>query len=142
MEALFAEVQQVVNDAEQGRVCTACLRWKPASEYQHRNRSGRGLRPVSKCRECQRRKMRKFGITLEEYDAMLAAQNGLCAICPNPPVSGQGRRYGTGAVDHDHATGRVRGILCDRCNTLLGQVDDDPALLQRAIDYLAGSAEG
>jgi hypothetical protein len=52
-----------------------------------------------------------FGMTVEEYDALLTAQGGVCGICKRPPKS---RRL---AVDHDHATGRVRGLLCAFCNT-------------------------
>jgi Recombination endonuclease VII len=70
---------------------------------------------------------RTFGLTPAEYDALFAAQDGLCAIC------------GTRAavhIDHDHATGLIRGALCFGCNGGLGQFCDDPDLLRRAIDYL------
>lgn len=73
---------------------------------------------------------RKYGITQVEYDTMLAAQGGACAICDSPNE----RRIL--AVDHHHSTGVVRGLLCDSCNNGLGRFRDNPDLLARAIAYL------
>jgi hypothetical protein len=64
---------------------------------------------------------------------MIVQQKGLCLICRAAPPA---------AVDHDHVTGRVRGILCGDCNTGMGQLDDNPWLLRRAIEYLAGGLSG
>lgn len=74
---------------------------------------------------------RKYGMTIEDYDGMLEAQGGGCAICGRPP-----RPDISLHVDHDHETGRIRGILCWPCNNLLGDVQDDPARLYAAADYL------
>jgi hypothetical protein len=74
---------------------------------------------------------RKYGITVEEYDAMLRDQGGHCAICDAVVYDRTGRRL---AVDHDHATGRVRGLLCYRCNALIDHLSEDG--LFRAITYL------
>ena len=76
--------------------------------------------------------MRKYGITIEKYEILLAEQNGCCAICL--AVTGSdGKRL---AVDHNHETGEVRGLLCDNCNTGLGMFKDNPSLLAKAINYL------
>ncbi len=75
---------------------------------------------------------RKFGITVEDYERMLAAQAGRCAICNSTEPGGRGVFH----VDHDHATGTVRGLLCTNCNAGLGQFKDDPALLRAAANYL------
>jgi hypothetical protein len=75
--------------------------------------------------------LQKFGITKAAYDALLLAQNGVCAICDKECKSG--RRL---AVDHCHSTGKVRGLLCIKCNNALGKVDDSPRILRRMIDYL------
>lgn len=74
----------------------------------------------------------KFGLTLEDYDLMLNAQAGVCAICETDDTS----PWGVFCVDHCHETGRVRGLLCHRCNVAIGQARDDPILLRRAADYL------
>lgn len=81
---------------------------------------------------------RLFGITLEEYGALLAAQGGLCAICRRPETtrSRNGVDLKVLAVDHDHDTNRVRGLLCAQCNKGLGNFGDDPVRLAAAIKYL------
>lgn len=75
----------------------------------------------------------KHGITVEEYETMLSSQGGVCAICNGPP-RGRWNRY---AVDHDHKTGKVRGLLCSTCNQALGLFRDDMQILQKAKNYLS-----
>jgi hypothetical protein len=70
---------------------------------------------------------RRYGITAEEADVMLAAQGGLCAVCRTAPAA---------HVDHDHVTGRVRALLCFNCNGGLGQFKDDPGTLRAAAGYV------
>jgi hypothetical protein len=74
---------------------------------------------------------RTFGITLEQYEQMLEEQGGVCAICERPPSE----KYSL-HVDHDHFTGRIRGLVCFPCNEGLGLFQDDPDLLKRAIAYV------
>lgn len=80
---------------------------------------------------------RKFNITIEEYGRLYAAQGGVCACCGQPEThvhrSGKSRDM---AIDHDHTTGEVRGLLCGDCNRAIGLFKDDPALLRRAAAYL------
>lgn len=78
-----------------------------------------------------KRKLR-CGLSLEEYEAKWTAQGSACAICGRQPKPGQ-RRY---AVDHDHKSGRVRGILCWFCNRGLGYFMDRPWVLDVAAAYL------
>ncbi len=72
-----------------------------------------------------------FGITVEQFDDLLAAQGGRCAMCGSETSTG---RYKTLAVDHDHATGRVRGLLCFRCNTGLGYYEKFGAVYAAYLD--------
>jgi hypothetical protein len=75
---------------------------------------------------------RRYGITAEDADVMLEAQGGVCAICRSAPAA---------HVDHDHATGAVRALLCFNCNGGLGQFRDDPTVLQMAVFYLEHHAQ-
>jgi hypothetical protein len=110
---------------EQAIACV--MRWQQENpdrlrEYRLQNRDNRVL---------QMRKLylrRTFGMTVEEYSAMLSAQRGSCAICGDPPEDGKSMH-----IDHDEYG--VRGILCVRCNHGLGQFKDDPELLHVAADH-------
>lgn len=75
-----------------------------------------------------------YGITVEQYAAMLAAQGGGCAICGRADNGGQRAKWLH--VDHCHRTGRVRGVLCAKCNKAIGLFADDPTLLVRGASYL------
>ncbi len=77
----------------------------------------------------------EYGITLERYEQMEVAQNGVCAICSRkqPDRTNRPKRL---SVDHDHKTGQVRALLCDCCNRALGLLDDDPARAKALTDYL------
>lgn len=77
-----------------------------------------------------------YGITIEQYDAMLAKQNGVCAICQNPP-RGKMKRL---SVDHDHITGAVRGLLCITCNRTVGYLDN-ATWADSATQYLQAHKE-
>lgn len=96
------------------------------------------------CKECKRIRARNtylqknYDINLEQYDKILKEQNGVCAICHKPETERDGK-LGTPfslAVDHDHNTGKIRELLCSRCNKMLGSVNDDTQLLKTMIEYL------
>jgi len=73
----------------------------------------------------------KFGMTVEDYDRLLAEQGGVCAICGGLPSRTKHLH-----VDHCHETNRLRGLLCDACNLGLGKFKDSPETLERAAAYL------
>jgi len=81
---------------------------------------------------------RRYGITPEDYDAMLEAQGGRCAICGSSDPKGPGQRF---AIDHNHETNKVRSLLCSTCNTGIGVFQDDPELLRKAATYLETHAQ-
>ena len=78
----------------------------------------------------------EFGITLELYDEMFEKQNGVCDICGLPETKVIRGKIVSLAVDHDHETGKIRGLLCHSCNVSLGGFKDSPELLISAIGYL------
>lgn len=75
--------------------------------------------------------LRTFDLTVEQYEAMVIAQGGHCALCPKPD-----RPEKRLAVDHNHTTGKVRALLCDCCNRGIGLFNDEAARLRAAADYL------
>lgn len=88
-------------------------------------------------RDARKNALATRGLTQEDYDRLLLQQNGACAICSGPPTGGgPGGQLSVFCVDHDHKTGRVRGLLCSKCNIGIGSLRDDPAILRTAADYL------
>lgn len=76
-----------------------------------------------------------YGISEEEWKILFESQGGRCASCRDLPVEGKRRFH----VDHDHVTGRIRGIVCHGCNVALGYLKDDPERIQNLKNYLEGS---
>lgn len=86
---------------------------------------------IVRAQERAGRLRRAYGITVEEYEELLEQQGGVCAICRD--TNSDGRRL---HVDHCHDALHVRGLLCFRCNAVLGNVNDDPEILRKAAEYL------
>lgn len=87
------------------------------------------------CRQftCQRQNLkREFGITLEQYNELFTQQKGLCLGC----YKHQSEFKRALAVDHNHVTGKIRGLLCNWCNAGLGQLKENPEILERLAQYL------
>lgn len=131
------------------KVCTWCRVERPLSDFRKGGYLGR---PRSHCCDCVAKKdkarrdenieakraatrisvrkmrLRSFGMTLADYDAMVAAQQNKCASCGDemsPPV-----------VDHCHVSGRVRGLLCNQCNTAAGLLKESPLRFAALMEYL------
>jgi len=120
----------------QGKTCGRCKQEKSLSDF-NRNRTLRdGLQKW--CRECHAPRVRRtqlqrdYGITPEDYDEMYEAQGGCCLGC----TKHQSELAKTLHVDHNHDTGKVRGLLCYHCNLLAGHAKDQPRTLQRIAEYL------
>jgi hypothetical protein len=115
-------------------------------EFDHTTREGklayhRAYRRASPRLEKARSLRASFGLSLEDYELMLAAQDGACAICKQPETHKRNGKVKALAVDHDHATGKVRGLLCFDCNTAIGKMKDSPEILTSAIRYLERHTE-
>ena len=102
-------------DANPGRMSELSRRWALANPRRRRNA----------------RLLRDYGMTLEEHEAMFAAQGELCAICGRDEPGGRGWH-----TDHDHGSGKVRGILCHHCNLGIGLAKEDPRVLEEMAAYL------
>jgi len=123
--------------------CSRCGRWKLIKAFYHSVNHSTGHTPA--CRICmnklldiqfEQRLVKRFGISIEEYQQLYVNQNGCCAICGQPE---QQRKYGKLTrlcLDHDHITKQCRGLLCHKCNRLLGQAEDLPERLLAAAIYL------
>lgn len=127
--------------------CRKCLKVKSTRQFYRRSDSENYY---SLCRECaranqsQRRKelpdyeraryLRKYGLTIQQYKAMVKAQNNQCAMC----AATQKRAL---SVDHHHASGKVRDLLCGSCNALLGLARENIEILKAAIAYLIRHGE-
>jgi len=127
------------------KVCTKCEVEKPLDSFNKRKDSKDGLQYF--CKECKEvlhketycpdkaanlHLKRTYGITLAEYDTMLEQQGGCCKVCGTTDSGGKGRFH----VDHNHTTGKVRGLLCNGCNIGIGHLKDSPDVLLKAAAYL------
>jgi hypothetical protein len=131
-------------------MCTKCGEAKEISDFYILKRTGK---PNGRCKPCtrnaaaQRRERiagelpqlqrgydlkRRYGISSEDYERLLAEQRGSCAICGGGP-GGSARHF---HVDHQHDTGEVRGLLCGNCNRGLGYLCEDPEIVRTAAEYL------
>ena len=122
------------------KLCTGCRCMLPMSSF-HKD-SGQRTGYAPKCKECiaadQRRyapaaRRRKYNLTKEQHDALIQAQGNRCKVCG---VHADQEHYKTLAIDHCHETGKVRGLLCAKCNTAIGQFRDDPKIILNAAKYV------
>lgn len=132
--------------------CTKCKQDRPGSEFTKNSSRPGGVSSwckgclqrwksdnPDKVRESRRRSQIKcrYGLTPEQYDQMVEEVGGKCPVCLRAPdYAGQPRRL---AVDHDHQTGRIRGLLCWRCNGAVGIIGEEN--LHRLLEYLAAAED-
>lgn len=114
---------------------------KIAGDWDHNTPDGRNAylkeyRRSDPILEKERYLLSRFEISMQDYNNMLSAQGGVCAICKQPETHKRNDKVKALAVDHHHGTGKVRGLLCSDCNTGIGKLKDSPDVLQSAIDYL------
>ena len=143
-ECFRAQLRDHSEDGKpEGRVCSQCGIYKPLTQFHKHKICLYGVEPMCKlCRLEQRRAYNrryperirntdlkaKYGMTIEDYNAMHARQNGKCAIC--------GTSEEKLVVDHNHKTGQVRELLCHLCNAMIGCAREDVAILTSAVAYL------
>jgi hypothetical protein len=89
-------------------------------------------RPDAQVRE-RTRTLRAYGLTQADWDALIERQGNRCAVCRTDKPGGRGERW---HIDHDHVTGRTRGLLCHQCNVGIGNLRDDPEIIKAAARYV------
>jgi hypothetical protein len=106
--------------------CPDCKkdRRSPAAEQRRKDRE-------------RRRTLARYGLSPADYDGFVRRQRNRCAVCRTTKVGGPPTRSGYWHVDHDHVTGQIRGLLCSKCNTAIGLLQDDPGILAAATSYVA-----
>jgi hypothetical protein len=117
------------SDRTRGRQskCKACI-----GNSSKQVREWRDANPVKAAAGRMRERVTLYQLSIEDYDEMLKRQENCCAICGVDKAGGKGSWH----IDHDHKTGKVRGLLCSRCNLGLGYFKDSPENLKQAIAYL------
>ena len=112
---------------------------KHHARYNWRERNPEKAKALGR-KQAQNRRFRKHGLTKEEYDKILKSQGYVCAACDNPPVTSSVRpganKYDDFVIDHDHVTGKVRGLVCTNCNVALGMIRDNPETARKLAAYL------
>ena len=129
--------QHKLIDGVECKWCSKCKQYLPLDEFSHSKASQDGLNFY--CKQCDREwhRQHNYGISIEEYNALLKSQNGVCATCyQSEKIEGKSL-----AVDHIHGSDPIiiRGLLCNRCNRILGYADDSVAVLSSIIEYLKRS---
>lgn len=129
------------------RKCIKCGETKEISCFYPHKRSPNGFR--SQCKDCCKTQINKqresnpdkyreyelkrlYGISISEYNVLFQKQNGKCAICKIDHIKLKKRLE----VDHNHQTGKVRGLLCGNCNKTLGKINDSISIVQNMLSYL------
>lgn len=128
------------------KICSTCKLPKPVGAFS-RNKNSKGgyrgeckaclntrrqVRRANSLNEVRKKLARRYNLSVQEYMQLHELQRGKCAICGKPEVN-LGRLL---SVDHNHKTGKVRGLLCFKCNTAIGLLYDSEILLGMALDYL------
>jgi len=151
------KLQYKYNVMPVNKMCTVCKVAKPFEEFYDGYKAKKQQYdtnrkyPHSRCKDCDHARVRayhhknkekitkqmlvshrrrRYGLNEEEYNNMILSQNNLCAICNKSSSK-------TLHIDHDHITGKVRGLLCSSCNTGIGMLQEDTVILNKAIEYLS-----
>ena len=124
-------------DIKHSKLCKECFKQKQREYYkankQKCNKASKAYYENHKDNHRDYGFKKRYGISLEEYNKILEEQSGVCAICGSTEPD-KSKKYLS--VDHDHETGKVRGLLCSYCNRGLGSFKESHGLLKKALEYL------
>lgn len=128
------EEQRIYRNANKEKVSAKAKAWREKNPERNRENCRKAEQRNKEKRRAQRLK-RYYGISFAEYQDLIEQQKGLCKICGRDPLK-VFLRSSSYCVDHDHETGKVRGILCGKCNAALGMLQDSPEILRKAAEYI------
>ena len=115
------------------KICGTCKIEKPLSEfYPYKDKHQYSCKKCSDKQNRQYKIKRAYGLSLEEWENKFNSQKGCCAICG----INQSELKDKLSTDHNHVTGKIRDLLCHRCNSLVGQVEVNPKLLDSITSYI------
>lgn len=119
------------------KTCRICGEEKHLSQFDFRKDNNKYRTDCKKCR-ADHEAAKRYGVTVGEVEALRISQNDCCAICGTHVSDLEHRQHihNPLVIDHDHATGKVRGLLCSPCNTGIGQLKENIDILLSAIDYI------
>jgi hypothetical protein len=126
----YIGLRYATNPEHKAKADAAAKAWRHANPER-----ARAIKEKSRAKTCPVKKKdywlrRKYGITVDDFEQLMAEQGGRCAICNQEPAEGKALH-----VDHCHQRGVVRGLLCAQCNWYMGKVDGDAGLLSRLVAY-------
>ena len=130
------ETPEEIADKQLPQTCPGCLQNLLKKDFAVTGKSRKGVRRAKLCKTCtaeaqRSKRLRKcFSLSQEEYDTLFEFQDRLCYVCRRPP-----KKFRL-AVDHNHKTGLVRGLLCPLCNRMIGVFKDDDERFERVAEYL------
>jgi len=147
----------VTNPNGANQKCIKCGESKVIDSFELRSDNNKYRK---ECKECSKKRKKnwyetnkietriryiaqKYGLSKRDYEMLLDKQESVCAICGKPETSIDGKSKITKslAIDHDHKTGKVRGLLCWKCNAMIGYAKDDINILKSAIKYLKNNED-
>jgi hypothetical protein len=130
-----------IANKEKRRAYNNAYREKHRDEIRKRNKECRLRNKSLIAKRARKSRLMSYGITEQEYGILLLKQKGVCAICGNAETKTLHGVKNPLSVDHCHNTNQVRGLLCGKCNTAIGLLNDDIAMLSKAIAYLANTTK-
>jgi hypothetical protein len=117
--------------------CRVCGKFLPLSDFSYRKERQKHRTHCKRCRSTEEA-AKRYNATVGEIQKLVDKQNNSCAICgiSAEDIPHKSFEYNPLVIDHDHTTGKIRGLLCPYCNTMLGMAKDSVDTLRKAINYL------
>jgi hypothetical protein len=138
----------IVKECLDGRrpVCKFCIRKQQKKRYDGNAEFARARQRKYNAHNPQvMRKInlkKKYGITLEQYNTMFIFQGGVCLVCGQSEIVTRLGKIKNLAIDHNHVTGKIRGLLCQKCNQALGLLNDNPVIIKSLLKYITKNDNG